>query len=1068
MTINGTAIGETIPGTGGADEIDFSQGGNDEVRGFGGDDTIFGGASLTAADTVNGGAGYDTLDIAGDYSAKLSFAASTLINVEALVLHGGAFDYWVKTSNGNVAAGVQFKVDAYFGMAGRSIIFDGSAETDGNFLMYDGLSNDTFIGGAQGDTFSMSYDGTDTVYGMGGSDGINLGSALDNSDHFDGGEGNDVIYLFGDYSTQLALDAGTIVSIEQFSLNGDFGYNLLLNDGNIAAGEAIFFDGRPLSGAGYMIIDASNETDGSIAVIDGVNNDTVYGSQNGDDFRGGLGSNKFFGLGGDDMFLLDDFDATDEVNGGVGNDWIALHNDYSAGLVFQANTITGIETIQMYDNGTDYSLTLNDGNVAAGETLTIGAGTTAANHTFVDGSAETDGILHLGSGAGDDTLIGGAGGDDISDQNGGNDRFFGNGGADSFRMFETFNEQDFIDGGAGVDHVFAQYTPGVVLNLGSNQLKDVEGITFGGDGDIAVNALNSLLGAGQVLDVDAYYLPATHIFTFDGSAETNGRFNVIGGIGDDVLTGGAKADTLSGGQDGADMLIGGLGDDTYRDPTGDTIVEGADGGTDTVETQVTYSLAGKANVENLTLTGFSNINGTGNGLDNYLFGNSVDNVLKGGVGNDTLDGYFGADTLAGGVGDDTYFNPDDTDTILENADEGIDTVRANHDVSIAAFANVENVTLFGTYGNEALGNAGNNVLTGNIGDNRMLGGIGDDTLNGGGGADNMRGGNGDDSYYVNVRHDKTTEATGGAAGGHDTVYTLVNRNLDPNIEDLQLLGTDNINGGGNSLDNHLFGNAGDNLLLGRSGDDTLTGGDGADTLTGSAGADRMNGGNGNDRYYVDDSGDQTIEASGGAAGGVDIVYSTVSRTLSANLEVLRLQGSADINGNGNDISNKLIGNGGSNLLRGFDGDDQITGGAGDDTLVGGIGNDTMIGGPGADVYRFETANAGADRIKDFNKNFDRFDLSGGSFSQADIVGNDTILHHDGGTIRIANISNLSIDQWNALVLPAGSKAQGLAEFGAPGAAFDAAPETLRFAPSLGDLAVMHPQDLPQAAHADFL
>ena len=91
-------------------------------------------------------------------------------------------------------------------------------------------------------------------------------------------------------------------------------------------------------------------------------------------------------------------------------------------------------------------------------------------------------------------------------------------------------------------------------------------------------------------------------------------------------------------------MIGGLGNDTYVvDVVTDSIIENAGEGTDTVQSGITYSLG--ANVENLTLTGTSAFNGTGNELDNVLTGNSSAN---------TLDGGTGADTMIGGLGNDIY------------------------------------------------------------------------------------------------------------------------------------------------------------------------------------------------------------------------------------------------------------------------------------------------------------------------------------------------------------------------------------------------------------------------------
>ncbi|MFN9259386.1 calcium-binding protein, partial [Microcystis sp.] len=116
---------------------------------------------------------------------------------------------------------------------------------------------------------------------------------------------------------------------------------------------------------------------------------------------------------------------------------------------------------------------------------------------------------------------------------------------------------------------------------------------------------------------------------------------------------------------GIDTLIGGLGNDTYQvDTTTDTITENANQGTDTVQSSVTYTLGN--NLENLTLTGTANINGTGNTLNNIITGNSGNNILNGGTGIDTLIGGTGNDTITGGAGSDRF--------TFNNRNEGIDTI----------------------------------------------------------------------------------------------------------------------------------------------------------------------------------------------------------------------------------------------------------------------------------------------------------------------------------------------------------------------------------------------------------
>ena len=168
-------------------------------------------------------------------------------------------------------------------------------------------------------------------------------------------------------------------------------------------------------------------------------------------------------------------------------------------------------------------------------------------------------------------------------------------------------------------------------------------------------------------------------------------------------------------------------------------------------------------------------------------------------------------------------------------------------------------------------------------------------------------------------------------------------------------------------------------LTGTAGADTLTGMSGNDTLNGMVGADTMAGGYGNDTYYVDNAGDRVTELPNQ---GDDTVFSSITYTLTANVENLVLTGSGKINGTGNALSNNLFGNANNNTLSGGDGDDTLDGGAGGDTLIGGNGNDTYAVDSGADKIT-ENANAGVDSVRSaisftLGANLENLILTGGA------------------------------------------------------------------------------------------
>jgi Ca2+-binding RTX toxin-like protein len=525
----------------------------------------------------------------------------------------------------------------------------------------------------------------------------------------------------------------------------------------------------------------------------------------------------------------------------------------------------------------------------------------------------------------------------------------------------------------------------------------------------------------------------------------------IGNAADNVIIGNSNNNILDGRQ-GADTMIGGTGNDTYVvDNAGDVVIENVNEGNDTVASYINYTLGN--NLENLELRG-AGLVGTGNSLDNIFYVNdsscSIVEAANGGTdlvissvsytldanverliltganaatgtGNDLDNELFGishgaygavntgANVLAGGLGNDTY-HIDATDTVVEYAGQGIDTVYANF--SYALTDNVENlVSTHRSQGLVATGNALDNVLDINgqhevwTGDGNGYGG--GDIIDGGAGADTMIGHAGSDTYYVDNAGDVIIEYAG--EGIADTAITTVSYTLGANVENMVLVGS-GITGTGNSLDNTFTVNDAGNTIVEAVGggidevDTTLasytldanvenlhligniatTGiGNGldnafrSDTCTSVA---TLSGGQGNDFYLVKET-DIVIENAGE---GIDTVYlraissdnighnpsapqdqlGNLTYTLGANVENLEMDTYLV---NGFTLHGVATGNALDNVIT-IHGPIPTNTWTGSDTLDGGLGADTMSAGMGDDTYYVD--NTGDVVVENSNEGYD--------------------------------------------------------------------------------------------------
>ena len=895
--IVGSSETDIINGLGGNDALDGREG-NDTLDGGAGNDLIAGGAG---SDLIYGGAGNDMILSATGLSVAQRTGPGEIWQVPS------GKTVWIQGSNWGVSdAGLyNYSIDGGESLApdnAPDIIFAG----DGDDRVIGGLGDDYMDGGLNNDLL-VGHGGNDIIDGGDGDDFIQgdgkvspgfyetVAGANHGNDILDGGAGADIIIGGGKHDVLFGGIGNDLLWGDETLLPGQFHGNDYLDGGDgddqlVGGGmddTLIGGEGRDTLYGDDLATNLAANYHGNDYLDGGDGNDTLFGGGKDDTLFGGFGSDFLWGDANNETALPGQFHGNDYLDGGEGND-------------------------QLVGGGGDDILIGGGGNdTLFGDNELTNLAAQFHGNDYLDGG---DGDDQLVGGGGDDLLLGGAGSDLLQGENG-SDTLEGGDGDDELQGGAG---NDVLDGGAGDDLLFGELGDDSFWGgEGSDQIRGGDGndVLAGDAGDdflFGQSGDDTLLG-GAGADYlsggsgnDTYVVD--NLLDFVDEALNQGTdtiqssitFTLGANIENLTLTGitaingtGNALNNVLTGNGAASTLSGGDGDDTYVIGTGDRVDEAAGAGTDTVQSSITYTLTD--NVENLTLTGTTAINGTGNALNNVLVGNAAANTLNGGAG---------VDSMIGGNGDDTYVVDNTLDIVTEALNSGTDTVQSSETYTLSA--NVENLILTGTTNINGTGNALNNILTGNSAVNTLSGDAGDDT-------------------YVIGEGDSVVEAAG---AGIDTVQTNLSYTLTDNVENLTLTGTTAINGTGNTLNNVLVGNRADNTLSGGAGVDTLIGGAGDDT------------------YIVDNTSDVVIESPGE---GSDQISSSVTYTLSANVENLTLTGTAAINGTGNELDNSLTGNAAGNILDGGLGNDILNGGPGADRLIGGLGSDSLYGGEGDDI-----------------------------------------------------------------------------------------------------------------------
>lgn len=740
----GGAGDDTLTSLGGSSDL-FGDAGDDalNVRNASPDHTVCGeGADTVSADSydldpVYGAIASDCESV--DFVAMVAADASRTV---FLAKPGDADDLMI-TRNGNeytfannhpITAGdgcentnattVRCICDGYstgvrLGDGDDRVVNDSPAFAD----IYGGTGADVLIDGAASSSLSGDS-GDDELFGGAGDDRLFGG---DGADLLQPGIGQEAYFFSGAWHP--GINGGTGVDTVSYSdrtnavrvsLVDDDAVSQSTNDGEAGEGD-------------FVADDVEN-------VITGSGSDTLAGNSNANQIDTGAGADSIIGALGADTLLGGTEDDTinardgqpDIVDCDDGNDTAdvdSIDSQFDCEDVV-AGTLTYISGSKLYFvDGAGQSADVEFSSV--GESIVVydpsnpihgGANCVPIESNLV--SCQAAGITSIDVDLGDldDEMKNSTHSTSVTYAGAGNDFLTGGATGDAFH------------GGDGTDTIsYSDRIADVVVNINPNAFSgdgseidiihtDIEN-AIGGAGDdkfYGSSAKNTFVGGagsdtfngGAQSDTVSYADRAEDLnVTVDGAADDGGAGeadnvktdveSVVGGSGDDLLTGhSTNPDTLSGaggddvlnGLGGGDMLVGGLGTDelhggsssadtvSYAGHTSGVSVDfdgladdGAPGEHDSIDSDI-ERVTGSEHADTLSPNpSFYSSQVQGMDGDDTIIGNASDAILNGGTGNDTIHGGKGSEDVVGGLGDDALSGGAGWDSYV-NGGSGNDTV----------------------------------------------------------------------------------------------------------------------------------------------------------------------------------------------------------------------------------------------------------------------------------------------------------------------------------------------------------------------------------------------------------